>query len=404
MPDATTTIETTEQIATPTEISNAALFAAVPPVVRAYILLQLPTANELAGVNALPESERDEITALEFDVFYGIGTVDKFADALWSALPWDDKEVSRAKKLAINILGYVFLPTRSYVGDVAKAISALGGNPATFPQEEISERTITYEDAVIDIQRIFDPDLQLDLEQRDRLGLLIEAQLRGERTASETADRLMRTQKTGGLELTEAQANALAMLAEGQKLRTAFLENPVEAIEESSLAESEVESAREYTPEEIRAIYAGSTDEQTNIRAAVSLYPTDSEAAATAFAPPTTPIDPWQRLGAVFVLAQRGTLPTIAKKSPVYSETVRNYFSAQRRQAELATFEADPAAAQFLNIYLQISLKRFAGFSESASARYAVRIVNLLKKSGLAIPDLAAFDHETGDFRWITPM
>jgi hypothetical protein len=406
LPQTTATIEPPAAQLT---VSFEALFRAVPPVVRGYMLSAtmnrgLEGAYKAAG---LDDAARAETGEQVIDVFLGVRPLKEFPDALWSALPWDAKEEPRARKLSLDILGYVFLPARRYLGDVAALIKELGGKPEAYPQGELPGRDVAYEDAVLDVLHIVDPSRDMDLERRDRLATIIEAQLRGMRSAKETAERLMRTAKTGGMEFDEQQANAVATLVQGQQLATTFHEDPVEATDEdegASAVEEEEEEVREYSAEEIRSIYAGSIEEQDHIRAAVSAYGNDGAAAAAAFAPAAPGQDPWSRLGATLALAQSGKFMAAAKSAPAYLDAVRRYLAAQRRDADMAAFAADPVAPMFLGIYLQLVFKRYCGFADNASARYAVRMGNLLKKAGTPIPALAAFDPTIGDFRWVDPM
>lgn len=114
------------------------------------------------------------------------------------------------------------------------------------------------------------------------------------------------------------------------------------------------------------------------------------------------PIDPLFVVAALFAMAEDGALVGALSDDLRYREMLTRFFADKGEQGRAFRFAEKPGAPEFMNVFLQLLLRGFAGFSEPDSARFGLRVVNYLKKVGFSeYAGLVVFDADLGAFRWV---
>lgn len=117
-----------------------------------------------------------------------------------------NKEV--IKKLSLEILGTIFLPIESYLGDVQGEIKKIGGAPGSFAVKRIETEEITPE---ILVKRILaETEIGLDKNLLKKFEAIIRSRFSDARDEEETSEALTRVKKLGGLELGAEDAKKIS--------------------------------------------------------------------------------------------------------------------------------------------------------------------------------------------------
>ncbi|MEA3272288.1 MAG: hypothetical protein U9P90_01305, partial [Patescibacteria group bacterium] len=114
-------------------------------------------------------------------------------------------EPEKSKALSLEILGNVFLPIDSYLGDVSAEIKKINGDPTKFVVEHIKLKQITPDDLLKKIAE----DVGILLKNKSsirRLKNIIVNRFHEARDDEETMATMMRGAKVGGLEFTDETA------------------------------------------------------------------------------------------------------------------------------------------------------------------------------------------------------
>jgi hypothetical protein len=370
-----------------------------------------------AGLN---EAERTIALYTDLEVFFGDILLDDFPDKLFSRLPWKDEEEERARKLALEILGRIMLPAQAYIGDVPGLIIELDGDPKRYPQEILELRTVSYKDGAAEIAEAVAPD-DMGTDMRKRMAFIVESRLRSVRDDADTLEMLTKSKKTGGMELTDAQANAVLDAIKVKARMTKY----VEMVEEDKPAAAEADAqaapeapTKQYTAVEIKKIYAGTNEEQEALVKRIKRFRsvTDSDSAKmrdayfqVLYPPDLRPTDPLYVVSGLIAFAEDGEVSDLLKYDERYKDIIRKFYTETEkgiaRADEFSRFESDPTDPTFVNLFLQLLLRGFAGYDDAESARYGLRVTNALKKAGESqYAGLNVFDMDRGAFKWTTPV
>lgn len=419
----TTTEEVRQDVPSADDAAGVGFFTmlgTLPQVVRTYLVSKDITAKrEAAYAQAgLGESERNLALYAELEVFFGDCPLEEFPDRLFGYMPWDDADEERARKLAIEILGRVMLPAQAYLGDVPGVIRSIGGDVKAFPEDLLELRVVTFKQGAEEIADAAAP-AGLNEDLLKRLTHIIESRLRQVRDDQDVEEMLTKSKKTGGMELAESQAKEILDVIQTRSRMTKY----VEAVEEERPAEAAAPAAeaaapaKQVTAAEIKKIYSGPPEEQEAIAKRLKRFRdvTGSDTAKmrdayyqVLYPPDLRPTDPMYVVAGLLAFAEDGELSDLLVEDERFKEVVRSYYTSteagKARAAEGAGFDANPADPVFVNLFLQLLLRGFAGFDENESARLGLRVTNLLKKSGQTEYDgLAVFDLERGAFKWVNP-
>lgn len=392
----------------------------VPAVIRNYLVSkEITDKREAVYLQAgLNEAERSIALFTELEVFFGDILLDDFPDTLFRRMPWKDDEEERARKLALEILGRIMLPAQAYIGDVPDLIAELGGDPKSYPEEMLELRTVSYKEGAAEIaDAVADEDMTTDM--RKRLAYIVESRLRFVRDDADAMEMLTKSKKTGGMEMTEQRAGEVL---DAIKLKTRMTKY-VEMVEpeksaDATAATEDVTPAKQLTAVEIKKIYSGSADEREALDKRIKRFRavTESDSAKmrdayyqVLYPPDLRPTDPQYVVAGLIAFAEDGEVADLIKYDDRYKEIVRKYYSETEKGAakadEFSRFEGNPSDVPYVNLFLQLLLRGFAGYDEAESARFGLRAINALKKVGDAqYAGLVVFDMERGAFKWTTPV
>lgn len=352
----------------------------------------------------------------ELEVFVGETDVDVFFEALWARLPWPDADEARAKALCVDILGNVFLPAQAFVGDVNAVIRELGGDPGSFNVAPLEVRQLTYADGVQRVRGLLAAE-GLDPDDSARLNHIIESRLRDVRDESETLRMLTKERKTGGLELSGDKAARIIDAMRSEMRMTKFVEEVIGTMHAqpghgSALATDG--EHKDWSPERIKAMYLGSPEEQkevvTRLETLKKEVSDDKEGLRERLFDAMHPggrtlgSDAWSVVASLIALTQANALISTIVDDQRFRELGVGYVQA-RGGYDMDAVRRAPAGRDGMNIFLQLILKAFAGLDGNDSARYGLRVINMLKKTGEAqYADLVAFDLDKGEFAWAQPI
>ncbi len=381
----------------------------LPEAVFAYVMSdELVTLHKtIFEKHGLSQKDRDMAYYTELQTFLGEISLADFPDMLWNRLPWEDAQESKMASLVIDILGFIFLPAQAHLGDVAGLISELGGDLKSFPEKQLEVRRITYAEGAAEVAAAADLD-EDDVDgdgMRKRLAYIVESRLRHVRTDVDVREMLMRGKKTGGIEMSAAAADKVIELLESKARMTSYAES-----HESESVKAESANESEFTAADIKKIYAGSPGELESLGKRVdrfmSVTASNPSKMRDAFyqviePPDGSPIDPLYVVAGLISMADGDKISDALVEDDRYRAIVREYLTGKNRQAELPAYEEDPTDAKYMNVFLQYLLRGIAGYDEAESARFALRIINLLNKQGYnRYADLVAFSMKEGEFRW----
>lgn len=386
----------------------------VPITIRKYLL-----SDELAALHqkifdehGLTPDDRDLIYYTELQTFFGDIPLADFPDRAWIRLEWDDAQEEKAAAVIIDVLGYVFLPAQAFLGDVAGLIAEFGGDLKKYPEKQLELRRVTYMEGAREIaESVAIADLPEDM--RKRLAHIIESRLRQVRDDGDTKEMLMKAKKTGGMELSEADANGVLSLLASKMRMTKF----VEAMDEGKAADLPVDAAgqpaapgKELAAIDIKRIYGGTDEEQEALKKRMERFSqvTENDAAKmrdafyqVLFPPDLRPTDPLYVVAGLVVMAGGDSFSDAVENDERYRAVLHDYLKDKVGEDELAAYDAAPTEPRYMNMLLQLLLRGIAGYDEAESARFGLRYLNALKKQGYdRYADLVAFDMEKGAFRW----
>lgn len=407
--------------ATEARVDFFTMLGSVPAVIRNYLVSREIAAKRDAIYvqSGLNEDEQAIALYTELEVFFGDCPLDEFPDRLFSRLPWTDDDEERARKLAIEIAGRVMLPAQAYLGDVPRLVTELGGDVKQYPQEILELRTVSYKDGAAEIADAAASDA-MSVDMRKRLAFIVESRLRSVRDDADTLEMLTKSKKTGGMELTEAQANEVIDAIKTKARMTKY----VEMVEEEKPAAPAGEPvpqeapAKQLTPVEIKRVYAGTAEEQESLAKRIKRFRavTDSDSTKmrdayyqVLYPPDLRPTDPLYVVSGLIAFAEDGEVSDLLKYDERYKDIIRKYYTETEKGAakadEFSRFESDPTDPTFVNLFLQLLLRGFAGYDEAESARFGLRVTNALKKAGeTQYAGLTVFDMDRGAFKWTSPV
>jgi len=355
--------------------------------------------------HGLSEAERDMVYYTELQVFLDDVDLQDFPRELWSRLQWEADKDEQVVTLCTDILGYIFLPAQAHLGDVAGLIVELGGDLKAFPEKQLEVRRVEFKQGAAEIAEVAELGDDDDITMRNRLAFIIESRLRHVRTDADVKEMLMRGKKTGGMAMSEIDADAIIELLNKKTRMTTY----AESVSDETAAAAPPEETQ-YTGEEIKKMYAGTADEQEALGKRVDRFmsvtagdPAKMRDAFYQVISPSegTPIDPLYVVAGLICMAEGDKLSDALTEDDRYRNFIREYLSGKNRQSELADFESDPTDAKYMNILLQYFLRGVAGYDESESARLALHVINLLNKQGYnRLAELVAFDMNEGEFQW----
>lgn len=420
--NATATADATPDAAG-TEVAETALtprpsvlerLQGVPTTIRTYIL-----SDDLSALHAkifadhgISKDDQDLVYYTELQTFFGEIPLAEFPDRLWIRLDWSDDQEDKAVALVRDILGYIFLPAQAHLGDVAGLLNELDGDIKKYPEKQLELRRVTFVEGAREISEATGIE-GLGSDMRKRLAHIIESRLRSVRDDGDTKEMLMKAKKTGGMELSEADAErVMAMLASKVRM-TAF----VEAIDESEPAGTAAEeekpaeaAVKEYSPIQIKNLYSGTAEEQEAIKKRNARFRqvTEGDPAKMRdafyqilFPPDLRPTDPMYVVAGLLGMTEDDRLSDAIENDDRYRNIVREFLKSKGKEEDLAAYEEDPLSPRFMGTFLQLLLRGIAGFDETESARFGLRVANALKKQGFdRYGDLAAFDTDKGEFTW----
>ncbi len=390
----------------------AVRLAALPAVIREYLVSKrIAEANRrLAATHKLSGQDMGKVYVLELQVFFGLLGVNDFVDELWTEIGWPDSEEDRARLLMLDILGNVFLPARSYLGDVASVISELDGNPADYTAEPLGVREVTYVQGTQEVVGALGTGF-VDPAYSSRLAHIIETRLRDVRDDADTKAQLMRPNKVGGLEMSNEQANKVLEVLSSEMRMTHY----VEAVKASASPVASSDAViKTYTPEQIAAIYTGDASQAKQLREDMDKFikvtdrdPMKMRDALHELLYPPSLDQPEGRyvIAATLALSEDGELPDFLRNDDRFIALLRKHLQSIGDSQHAGDLEYWSATPEAFNVFLQLLLRGFAGLDGNESARLGLKAINSLKKSGRPeYAGLVAFDKAIGKFRWLSEI
>lgn len=385
----------------------------LPAAVKTYLL-----SGDLAAVHkrifdeyGLSEDDRDVLYYTELQAFFGETSLADFPDKAWGRLSWGDDQEEKAASLVNDILGFAFLPAQAFLGDVSGLISELGGDLKKYPEKQIELRCVAFADGAREIAET-SPLSDLDSDMRKRLAHIIESRLRQVRDDSDTKEMLMKAKKTGGMELPEADADAVVSLLASKMRMTKFVEivGETEAAPDADGAEAPLAPVKELSPIEIKKVYSGTPEEQEALKKRMARFVqvTENDAAKmrdayyqVLFPPDLRPTDPLYVVAGLVAMAGDDRFSEAVESDERYRNILRDYLQDKGREEDIAAYQEGPIEPRFMNMLLQLLLRGLARYDDRESARFALRYLNALKKQGFdRYADFVAFDMDRGAFRW----
>lgn len=206
----------------PEEAQKIDKFQTLPPAVKDFLL------DEKSSEANLKIEEKFRLSPAEEDLFFDLTDkviykelkLENFLTEVKKNFKFDDK---KSKDFALEIMGTVFLPIDSYLGDVRGAIEKMGSSAGNFAVEKIETEELAPE---MLIKRIsVETEVQFDGAQLKKFEEIVLNRFRGVRDQAETLETLMRGEKSGGLELSEEDAKKVSVNLEA-KLKSVKLIEP----------------------------------------------------------------------------------------------------------------------------------------------------------------------------------
>lgn len=368
--------------------------------------------------NATAQGDRNAAYDAELETFIGEITLDNFPDELRRRLGWDESKNEALRQLTVDILGYVFLPAESHLGDVEGLLKKLGGDVSKYPATRLATRQLSYAEGAAETVSHF-PEFRADSLRR--FTYIVESRLRNVRDDVETKEMLTKSLKTGGLELDPKKADeAIEMIRRTMRM-TRFSERSSAPAASPDDSGSKEPVAAEEPPAEVDAAavkrrYVGTEEEREAIASRIKKYRDATQSETVAMRDALLQLlypdggllaDPLYVVAALLCVAEDGELSDILTDDERFRDIVRSTAIGgateidAEAQAVIDDFESNPTAKIYANLFLQVMLRGYADFSEGESARFGLRIANAAAKAGDDnFSGLVAFDAKRGDFAW----
>jgi len=388
----------------------------VPVAIRKYLLSDEVAAlhKKIFDEHGLSQDDRDLIYWTELQTFFTDIPLADFPDRAWIRLDWPDDKEEKAAAVITDVLGYVFLPAQAYLGDVAGLVSELGGDIKKYPEKQIEMRRVGYREGAREIAEATGIE-SLDEDARKRLAHIIESRLRAVRDDADTKEMLMKAKKTGGLEMSDADAERVMSILSSKMRMVAFSEDAAPK-EEKKSPEGAAPSAespapkRELSAIEIKKLYSGTAEEQEGLSKRVQRFTQVTEKDPVKmrdayyqvlFPPDLRPTDPLYVVAGLIAMADGDQVSESVDNDERYANIVSQYLADKGMQADLERYPNERTDPRFMNMLFQLILRGIAGYDDGESARFGLRVINVLKKQGYdRYADLVAFDMEKGSFSW----
>ncbi len=385
----------------------------LPTALRQYYNSDDMTAARAKAFDKHNLSDEDEAVCFvtELQVAAQEIPIEEFPDELWNRLDWDESKEKEAGQLVADMMGYILLPMSAFVGDVIGVMHEYGMRPESYPNKSIEARVITYDKATeeileaIDIRGLNKPD-------EKRLKHIIESRLRDVRDEMETRRMLTKPHKTGGLELTDAEAVRILDHVEQEMRMTKYVEEMPEE-SETSVTVGSKEREVLYEQQDIKAILVGPADEQKEIAKQMQALIEKTEGnpemmreVLNGYLYPETLEMPESSevVAALMLFARQGDIVSSLLDDKRFQGVIKAYFQQAGKSIDKEILN-EPGGPKAMNHFLQIVLRGFAQLSKKDSARYGLRIINALNKKGeTQYAELVAFDMDQGKFVWNEPI
>jgi hypothetical protein len=389
------------------EVDFWTMVGTLPKAIRSYLFSSKTDQTRIRIFDDLNLTQEDRDTALftELEVLFGDLDLSDYPNALWSRLPWAESEKDRAKHLIVETVGQIFLPIASYMGDVVGLLSKLKVDPKKYAGHEIEVRSVSFKDGAVEIAAATQLE-GLDNAAKQRLINIIESRLREVRDDLDTRTMLTRSKKVGGLELSDAQAGQVIEVLTNEMRLTHY----IEAVTEQASKTEEIRSEKKFSSEEIRSRLLGPVEDQKQLAKRIEQIERDTNSQIDllrekvyelVFLPATTEVDAWDVVAALFALTRHNGLLSSLSDDDRFRTGLLFFFEGRPDSSISEIIKRSPAGREAMNVFLQVVLRGAAQLSAEDSARYGLRLIGLLKKSGYAqYADLVAFDLDKETFIW----
>ncbi len=182
------------------------MLAESPAALREYLVSTDITQRRDHTYTRFGLSEKERAAALfaELDLFFDQIDLADFPARLAEAVPERAADADKMKLLTIEVLGRIMLPASTFIGDIEGMIRGLGGDPKTFPQDQLAVRAVSYAAGSEEVLSHL-TFLRLSDDQRRRVLNAIESRLRNVRTDNDVVDiaKNIRPSPRGELEITD---------------------------------------------------------------------------------------------------------------------------------------------------------------------------------------------------------
>lgn len=170
----------------------------------------------------------------------------------------------------------------------------------------------------------------------------------------------------------------------------------------SSIGQAAPGALQEEKFEKIRARYEGNDEENKSIaaeRASLSKLAEEQKALINYLKKALESRDKIKTIAVLYVLAEQRKLDDILRGDNFISRALQDKLKGA--DEKLRNFQINPAAARYLVMFLRFALEDKLGLSSNESARWGLRIINILKSKGINYRQLVYFDMEDKLFKWI---
>jgi hypothetical protein len=197
-------------------------FQALPQEVRDFLM------DEKSSDANVKIVEKFKLSPIEEDLFFDLTDkviykelkLEDFFAEVKTVFKFDEK---KAKDFALEILGTIFLPIDSYLGDVQGEIKKMGATAGNFAVEKIKTEELTPE--MLTKRIVVETGIGLESALAKKFEDIILNRFRGVRDEAETLETLKRGKKLGGLEMGEEDAKKISLNLEA-KLKSVKIIEP----------------------------------------------------------------------------------------------------------------------------------------------------------------------------------
>jgi hypothetical protein len=211
-------------------------FQALPLAVKDFLLDEKSSEANLKVVEKfkLSPAEEDLFFDLTDRVIYKEIKLEDFFAEVKKSFKFDEK---KAKDFALEILGNIFLPIDSYLGDVQGEIKKMGATAGEFVVEKIEAEELTPE--ILTKRILVETGINLDNSFVKKFEEIVLNRFREVRDEAETLETLSRGKKLGGLELNKEDAKKISANLEA-KLKSVKIVEPKPEPEKKELVKKTV--------------------------------------------------------------------------------------------------------------------------------------------------------------------